>query len=201
MQQESESMNQLLCHESLPSEIKRPLRITLTLITRRMDIGSLDPLSRALLDRATFESAQWQMTRAQGQSLTVLSDQGDLAITYPQQDSRIAATSVMVAAAVLGLVFLPLNAPLLWLVVVWAGVALTKTLNSLSSAIEVTVRGDLADVVTESGALALWISEKKGRRSSLEVWDRVHVQAEARRPEEVEAMFELAAEVQEHGAR
>ena len=188
-------MNQALQQETIPGEIKKPLRIMLFLTTRQGDIGSLDPFCKALLGPAMFEAAKRQ--RSQGKGFIALSDQRDLSIIFPPlESSRIVATSVMMVAAAAGLIFLPLNTRLLWLVVVWAIIALAKTLKSLFTATEITVRGDLPDVIAESNALALWLSGGRGRKARLEAGETTRVQAEARKPEEIQPMFQVAIEAQ-----
>jgi hypothetical protein len=46
-----------LSQEKLPGEIK-PLRITLTFMTKRGDVGSLDPLWKAFLSAKMFAIAK-----------------------------------------------------------------------------------------------------------------------------------------------
>jgi hypothetical protein len=102
----------------------------------------------------------------------------------------------MIAAAAAGLIFVPLHTRLLWLVVAGAILALARTLKNLRAAKIVSIRSGLAEVVAESDSLALWLSGGKGRKVSLEVWDRIRAETEARKPEEIPFMFQAAVEIQ-----
>jgi hypothetical protein len=163
-------MGEPLSLEKLPGEVKMPLRITLTLTTRRGDVGSLDPLWQALLSPGMFEIARRQRASSRGKSFTILSDKADLSITFPhQQDpAKTIGLSCAIGCAV-GFALFLLGVTPLWLVPVLGALAgLAGTLISRSILTETIVRGDLPDINAVSDALALWLSSKTGRKVHLD---------------------------------
>jgi hypothetical protein len=182
----------------MPAEINKPLRITLTLATKRGDIVSLDPLWKALLSQTMFEMARRQRARSQG-SFVILSDQADLSITFPHlQDSvKTFAAGCVVGSAIGFILFRFGVAPLLWVPVMGALGGLAGILISRSTATEATVRGDLPDIMAVSDALALWLSGQRKRKIRLETWEKVRLEIDARTPQEVQAMLKTALAMQE----
>jgi hypothetical protein len=110
------TMGEPLCQEKMPAEIKKPLRITLTLTTKRGDVGSLDPLWQLFLSQRMFEIARRYRASARGKSFGILSDQADLSISFPDQgnSAKTFALGCVMGSAV-GLILFRLSAaPLLW---------------------------------------------------------------------------------------
>lgn len=185
----------------MPAEINKPLRITLTLTTKRGDVGSLDPLWKALLSQTMFEMARRQRARSQGKSFVVLSDQADLSITFPhlQDSAKTFAAGCVVGIAIGFILFRFGVTSLLWVPVIGALSGLVGILISRGTATEATVRSDLPDIVAHSDAFALWLSAGTGRKVHLEIWDKVHLEADARTPGEIQSMFKAAVAAQEQG--
>ena len=185
----------------MPAEIKKPLRITLILTTKRGDVGSLDPLWQLFLSRRMFEIARRYRASARGKSFGILSDQADLSISFPDQgnSAKTFALGCVMGSAV-GLILFRLSAaPLLWVPVMGALSGFAGILISRGASTEATVRGDLPDIIAHSDALALWLSAGRGRKVHLETWEKVRLEADARRPEDVQSMFKAAIDAQEQG--
>ena len=192
-------MGELLCQEKLPGEMKKPLRITLTLTTKRGDAGSLDPLWQALLSRRMFEMARRYRASSREKSFMIVSDTADLTISLPNQgDSAKAFVAGCVIGSIAGLILFAASAtPLLWVPVMGMLSGFAGILINRSASTEATVRADLPDIVVVSDALALWLFAGSGRKVRLEIWDKVHLEVEARKPEDVAPMFKSAVAAQE----
>lgn len=194
-------MGEPLSQEKLPGEVKKPLRITLILTTRRGDAGSLDPLWQLFLSRRMFEIAKRYRASARGKSFMILSDRADLSITFPhQQDSAKTLALSCVIGSGIGLILFRLGAaPLLCVPVMGALSGCAGILFSQSASTEASVRGDLPDIIVHSDALALWLSAGRGRKAHLETWEKIRLEADARRPEDVQSMFKAVVDAQEQG--
>lgn len=194
-------MGEPIYQEKLPAETNKPLRITLSLTTRRGDVSSLDPLWKALLSRTMFEMVSRQRARSHGKSFIIVSDQADLSITFPhQQDSAKTFAAGCAIGVVIGFILFRLGAtPVLVVPVLGALGGLAGILIGRSAATEATVRGDLPDIVAHSDAFASWLSAGSGRKVRLEIWERIHFEADARTPEEVQSMFKTAVAAQDQG--
>jgi hypothetical protein len=192
-------MDEPFSQEKLPDEVKKPLRITLTLTTTRGDIGSLDALWKALLTRRMFEMAGWQRARSQ-EDFTILSNTADLSIGFPnQQSSRTLIVSCAIGA-VIGFILFRLSAmPLLGVPAMAVLSGLAGILVSRRSSTEFTVRGDLPDIIRVSDTLALWLSANRDRKVHLETWEKARLEADARTAEELKSMFVVAIAAQERG--
>jgi hypothetical protein len=194
-------MGEPLCQEKLPGEMKKPLRITLTLTTKQGDAGSLDPLWQALLSRRMFEIARRYRASSREKSFTIVSDTADLSISFPNQgDSAKTFASGCVIGSIAGLALFALKAtPVLWVPVMAVLSGFAGILISRSASTDATVRADLPDIIVVSDALASWLSVGSGRKVRLEIWDRVGLEVEARNPEDVQSMFKSAVAAQEQG--
>src|SRR5205807_5189020 len=139
---------------------------------------------KTLLSRRMFEIAKWQRARSQ-ESFCILSDKADLSISFPsQQPSRFFVASCVLGVAIGFLLFFLRATPLLGIPVVAAFSGLAGILVSRHTSAEFSVRGDLPDIISISDGLALWLSAGSGRKVHLETWEKVRLEAEARRPED-----------------
>jgi len=195
-------MGEPLSQEKLPGEVKKPLRITLTFTTTRGDSASLDPLWKAILSPRMFEIARRYRASSPGKSFVILSDQADLSITFPHlPDAAKTFGSGFVIGSVAGLLFFfPGTIPLLWVPIMAVLGGFAGMLTSRSASIQITVRGDLPDIVAHSPTLASWLAAGGGRKMHLETVDKIYVEADAKTPEEIESMFKAAIAAYEHGA-
>lgn len=186
---------------------KRPraTRINLILSTNRRDMASLDPVCRKLLGERIFGMVEQHLRKSGNRPSAALSDKSDLSITFPDQNAggrpperaggqywgRVVLWITILSFAITARLFGPLVGSLVALgsiVVVMAALAGFAGFNSV---MEVTVRGDLADVMSVSEMLKGWLS-KNGRSLRLEVWDTEHLEATAQTGDQVEKMFQVA---------
>src|SRR6476619_1263430 len=109
-------MGEPLSREELPGEIKKPLRITLTLTAKRGDSASLDPLWKAILSPRMFDIARRFRANSRGKSFMIVSDQADLSITFPHLPTATKTFRAgFVIASLVGLMFFfSGTTPLLW---------------------------------------------------------------------------------------
>jgi hypothetical protein len=77
----------------------------------------------------------------------------------------------------------------------FAGILIIRSTSTNAS-----VRGNLPDIMAVSAALASWLAAGSGRKMHLETVDKIHVEADAKTPEEIEPMFKAAVAAQEQGA-
>jgi hypothetical protein len=194
-------MGEPLSQEKLSGEIKR-LRITLTFITKRGDVGSLDPLWQEFVGRKMFEMARRTRASRPGKGLIVVSDKPDLSVTLPSlPDFGRTFGPGFVIGSIVGLIlFLSRTAPLLWVAIMgvlggFAGILIIRSTSTNAS-----VRGNLPGIMAVSDALASWLAAGSGRKMHLETVDKIHVEADAKTPEEIEPMFKAAVAAQEQGA-
>lgn len=185
--------------QELPGEIKKPLRITLTLFSMWGEISSLNPLWQTLLSLRMFEIANRQRAHSNGKGFIVLSDKADLSITFPYQLSAVRTFAIgCMIGAVGSFVILYLTAiSLFWIPVVGILSGFVGLLLRHRTPTELTVRGDLPDVIAGSDALASWLSAGSGRKVRLEAWEKVHLETEAQKPEEIHTIFKAAITVQD----
>ena len=192
-------MGEPLCQEKLPGEMKKPLRITLTLTTKRGDAGSLDHLWQALLSQRMLEMARRYRASSGKTGFTIVSDTSDLSIKLPNQgDSAKTFALGCVIGSIVGFILFALSATyLLWVPVMAVLSGFAGILINRSASTEATVWAGLPDMIVVSDALALWLFAGSGRKVRLEIWDKVHLEVEARKPEDVEPMFKSAVAAQE----
>lgn len=185
-------MDEPFCREELTAEIEKPLRITLTLTTKRGDVGSLDPLWQEFVGRKMFEMAR--RTRAG----TVVCDKPDLSVILPRlPDAGRVFGPGLVTGSVVGLIlFLSRTTPLLWVPIMGVLGGFAGILISRSASAQGTVRGDLPDIAAHSAALASWLAVRGSRKMHLETVDKVYVEADAKTPEEIESMVKAAVAAQ-----
>ena len=186
----------------MPGEIKKPLRITLTFTAKRGDSASLDPLWKAMLSPRMFEIARRYRAISRGKSFGILSDQADLSITFPHLPTAAKTFRAgFVIGSVVGLLFFFSGiTPLLWAPIMGVLGGFAGILMSRSASAQITVRGDLPDIIAYSPALASWLAAGGGRKIHLETVDKIYVEADAKTPEEIESMFKAAVTAEEHGA-
>lgn len=191
-----------LRQEKSPGETEKPLRIMLTLTTTRGDVGSLDPLLQEFIGRKIFEMARRTRASQPGNGLILVSDKPDLSVTIPSlPDFRKTFGPGFVIASIAGLLFFfPGTIPLLWVPIMAVLGGFAGMLISRSASVQITVRGDLPEIVAYSPGLASWLAAGGGRKMHLETVDKVYVEADAKTPEEIEPMFKAALAVQEHGS-
>lgn len=191
-------MGESFWRDKLTGETEKPLRITLALITKRGDVGSLDPLWQEFVGTKMFEMARRTRASQTGKGLVVVSDKPDLSITLPSlPHSGRTLGPCFVIGSVVGLtLFLSRATPLLWIPVMGVLGGFAGILMSRSASTQGTVRGDLPDIVAHSAALASWLAAGGGRKMHLETVDKVYVEADAKTPEEVEPMFKAAVAAQ-----
>jgi hypothetical protein len=194
-------MGEPLSQEKLPGEIK-PLRITLTFMTKRGDAGSLDPLWKAFLSAKMFAIAKGHKARHRENHSLFFPIKVDLSITFPHlPDAAKNFRPGFVIGSVVGLIlFLSRTTPLLWVAIMgvlggFAGILIIRSTSTNAS-----VRGNLPDIMAVSDALASWLAAGSGRKMHLETVDKVYVEADAKTPEEIGPMFKAAVAAQEQGA-
>jgi len=132
----------------------------------------------------------------------IVSDQADLSITFPHLPTAAKTFRAgFVIASLVGLMFFfSGTTPLLWAPIMGVLGGFAGILMSRSASAQVTVRGDLPDIIAHSPALASWLAAGGGRKMHLETVDKVYVEADAKTPEEIEPMFKAAIAAQEHGS-
>jgi len=186
--------------QELSGNIKKPLRITLTLFSKWGEIGSLDPLWRALLSPRLFEIVK--QVRSSGKGIMILSDKADLSIAFPYKLSaqRTFATGCLIGAVSSMVIFHLTAISFSWIPAVGILSGFVGLLLRHRTSIELTVRGDLPDILAGSDALASWLSVGNSRKVRLEAWEKVHLEAEAQKPEEIETIFKAALTVQDQEA-
>jgi hypothetical protein len=182
----------------LTGETEKPLRITLALITKRGDVGSLDPLWQEFVGRKMLEMARRTRASQTEKGLVVVSDKPDLSITLPSlpHSGRTLGPGFVIGSVVGLTLFLSRATPLLWIPVMGVLGGFAGILMSRSASTQGTVRGYLPDIVAHSAALASWLAARGGRKMHLETVDKVYVEADAKTPEEVEPMFKAAVAAQ-----
>src|SRR5579872_3431572 len=177
--------------EQTAKKNKDAFRITLTLSVRSKQLGSLDPLCALLVGRAWLETAKNHRDRSH-QPVSVVSEKAEICFPRKENPWRFSrwgyVIGLAIGFAVFGFGWVPLLCGP-------AGGLLSGLVGILVDGIrsvEVTVRGALPDVMAASEDLRTWLSVENGRRVRLDVWDDGHLEAEARKPEDAQAMFEAA---------
>jgi hypothetical protein len=188
------------CHQQkLPDNIKKPLRITLTLFSKWGEIGSLDPLWRALLSPRMFKIATIARVHSNLNGFTILSDNADLSITFPYQLSapRTFAAGCIIGAVSSMVIFNLTAISFSWIpvIVILGGFAGLLVRHHTST--ELLVRGDLPDVIAGSDVLASWLSAGRGRKVRLEGGEKVYLETEAQKPDDIQTIFKAAITLQD----
>ena len=73
--------------------------------------------------------------------------------------------------------------------------------RSLFGLTDITIRGNLLDIMVVSEALASWVGGVKKRKARLEIWTEDHMEANAQTSREVLDMFRVALDYQEQKGR
>jgi hypothetical protein len=113
----------------------------------------------------------------------ILSDKADLSITFPYQLSapRTFAAGCMIGAVGSFGIFYLTAISFFWIPVVGILSGFAGLLVRQHTLTELTVRGDLPDIIVGSDTLASWLSAGSGRKVRLEAWERVHLETEAQK--------------------
>jgi hypothetical protein len=192
-------MGEPLQQEKFSGIVRMPLRITLTLFTRWGEIGSLVSLWRILLGPRMFELVRRQWSYSNGKGFMILSEWADLSIAFPYQLSALRTFILNGWIGAVGslIIFYLTTIPLRWIPVVVILSGFIGLLIRHRASAEVTVRGNLPDIIMGADALESWLAAGSGRKVRLEVWESIHLEIEAQTPAEIQSMFEAALTAQD----
>lgn len=178
-----------------------PTRAIVILTTTDADLDSLNPICRVLIGDRWLQEAQNHIKRSGGKGVTVVAGR-NLSVRFPDRIINWSwARNLLWPLIIMGLAgrFFDLSSVALVsiLAILPVLVVLVFVFNRTRRA-EITVEGNLPDLVDVSDTLAAWVDGKRRREVRIEVQTENSMAAKAQTREQVHSMFQAALT---HGER